>query len=119
LYTDISKKSEFEVEVKNPNGTNIFTVRLPDFEDIKAELGKMVLVTIFKTIKLDVADVADWLELYGFIQGDFRSVLQFNNHSVIFLSRLSLLTVSHNSASLPKFLGLVSHIRANCLLANS
>jgi len=81
--TDVSKKSEFEVEVKNSNGTNIFTVRLPDFEDIKAELGKVVPVTIFKTIKLDVADVADWLELYGFIQGDFRSVLHLNNHPVI------------------------------------
>jgi len=81
--TDISKRSEFEVEVKSTSNTNIFTVKLPDFEDIPAELGKVVPITIFKTIKLEVSDVADWLELYGFIQGDFRLVFQIINHLVI------------------------------------
>jgi len=70
--TELFKKPEFDVEIKQGTRTDIYTLALPDFADVNVELGKVVTVTAFKTIHLDPSDVAEWVELYGFIQGEIR-----------------------------------------------
>jgi len=69
----ISSKSELEVEIKGEQGTKTYQVRLPDFADVETELGKIVTITAYNTIKVDSDDIAEWVELYGLIQGNIRS----------------------------------------------
>lgn len=69
---EISSKSEIEVELTGEQGTKTYQVRLPDFQEVKAELGKIVTITAYNTIKVDSDDIAEWIELYGLIQGDIR-----------------------------------------------
>jgi len=73
--TDLFKKSDFEIERPNSSGkgTDTYDVTLIDFVDVEVELGKVITVTAFKTIHLEPQDIAVWLELYGFIQGNIRS----------------------------------------------
>jgi len=80
---DISSKSEIEIELTGEQGTKTYQVRLPDFKDVETELGKIVTITAYNTIKVDSDDIAEWIELYGLIQGDIRSekILDIKSHS--------------------------------------
>jgi len=75
--TDLFKKDQFDIERPNGTGKGIdtFDVTLLDFADVEVELGKVITVTAFKTIQLEPEDIAIWLELYGFVQGEIRSVI--------------------------------------------
>jgi len=70
--TEISKRAEFEVEKSSKTGTDIYSVRLPDYNQVECKLGEIVTVVAFKTIRVETSDIGDWLELYGNIQGSFR-----------------------------------------------
>jgi len=66
--TEISKRAEFDIE----KGSDIYSVRLPDYNSVECKLGEIVTVTATKTIRLETSDIAEWLELYGELQGAFR-----------------------------------------------
>jgi len=66
------KKPEFELELKGEISTSTYAVTILEFADITIELGKVITVTAFSTIQLEPQDIGDWLELYGFIQGNLR-----------------------------------------------
>jgi len=70
--TQLFKKSELEVEIKTGDKTDTYTAVVTDFADVDIELGKIVTVTVLKTIHLEPEDIGEWLELYGFIQGSIR-----------------------------------------------
>jgi len=103
---EISSKSELEIELKGEQGTKTYHVRLPDFAEVETELGKIVTVTAYNTIKVETDDIAEWVELYGFIQGDIRSEhLPSLQASLVTLVHLT--SESHISATL------LSRISAN------
>jgi len=72
LITEIFKKPEIEIELKTGSKTDTYLIYIADVE---VELGKIVTVTAFKTINLEPEDIAEWVELYGFVQGKIRSEL--------------------------------------------
>jgi len=91
--TELFKRSDYEVELKGEINTSIFSVSLAEFKDVTVELGKVITVTAFSTIHLEPQDIGDWLELYGFIQGNLRYIPNFHlnkkSHLCISLSRNS------------------------------
>jgi len=70
--TELFKKADFEIEIRGEIKTDTFAVSIVEFKDVEAELGKVITVTAFSTIHLEHQDIGDWLELYGFIQGNLR-----------------------------------------------
>lgn len=70
--TELFKKSDFEVEIKTGPKTDTYQITIPELSDVDVELGKIITVTAFKTIQLEPEDIAEWLELYGIIQGEIR-----------------------------------------------
>jgi len=69
---ELFKTDDFDLELKKEGQIETYSIRVPELGEVETELGKVVTVTAFKTIRVEADDVGEWLELYGKLQGDFR-----------------------------------------------
>jgi len=74
--TDISTKPEFAVNKKTAFRTDVYRIRLPDFDAIAYTLGQEVTITIQNTLfRFSEGEMVEWIRPFGEVIGVPRSVM--------------------------------------------
>lgn len=71
--TELSNKPTFNIEFTRGHTTDIYRVKLPDYDTLAYKIGEVASVTVTNTgLETSALDIAEWFSKFGKIIGDIR-----------------------------------------------